>query len=199
MGGFDINAMTSFLRGYTEEQERQASEKKINSALRDKNAKVNMRVDPMTGKPTYTVEFFNPQEQALKKAQLEATQARTEATKARSQAGSGSAVKVIGNNLVRYDAQTGQAVPIYTAPASKKLFTSITGAVYEYDSKAGSSRMIMDESGQPVSQQQSQPEPQTLPGQAPTAEPGLFEQYKQKYPDRSDEEIRAAMGRQGLK
>jgi hypothetical protein len=61
----------------------------------------------------------------------------------------GSSVKVIGNSLVKYDPITGEANPIYTAPASSKLFKDPLGGVWEYDN-TGRKQKIINEFGELV-------------------------------------------------
>jgi hypothetical protein len=77
--------------------------------------------------------------------------------------GAGS-VKVIGNSLVKYDSETGQATPIYRAPVGYRIFKDAMGAIWQYDNQ-GKKQKIVDEMGNPVEPTQSQVQPQPTGGQ----------------------------------
>ena len=141
----DINKFAQFLKGFLEEQDRQKTEKKLQTLMKDKNYDVSWTINPITNERVAQVKpiqqpmpGFVPQSQNIGGTRYVNPQQQGK-----------NAVKVIGNSLVKYDPETGQATPLYTAPAGKKIFKDSMGAVWEYD-QTGNKQKIIDEMGNPV-------------------------------------------------
>ena len=155
---FDMNAMGTFLKGYTEEQDRQASEKKINAALKDKNAQVSMRTDPVSGKPTYSVQYIDPQkqqqEQQLRAAQIKAAQQRAQTIE---EERNKPVIRNVGRSLIKYDPQTGEMENLYDAPSEKQVLDTPRG-FYLIDKQTGEMEQLTDAAGRFVGKGGTKPD-----------------------------------------
>ena len=174
-----VNSSVQLLQGYLAGKEREKQQQKVESTRKKLEEAVNsgdyrMKV---SGDGLIGFEPVSPQEK-IKSQQLMQIRQKVD------QGGLGSlapaelymltgyrpptsstganSVKVIGNSLVKYDAETGQATPIYKAPVGYRIFKDAMGAIWQYDNQ-GKKQKIVDEMGNPVEAPSPDRQPQAQP------------------------------------